>query len=239
MKGIITVFAAIFVFQLFVSAQTLDDKLKEIDAYANTVTDTWRSSGAGMAIAIVKDDKVVFQKGYGVKRIEADLTSLNYLTNDTPEQAYIQLFNAVKSTETRAIAAAMTLKSLEFGKMAASRQGQPWEKVLENGFTATTFSDTLPAIRDARITDGFAAVEVYNARESKWEDLPFAFENGGWRLAIGEIFAGTYKSPGKSLAAIEAEKHPMPQSTPAPPDLRAMKKSHVKMDQREKVTKIN
>jgi len=49
--------------------QPLDEKLKEIDAYANTVIDTWRSSGAGMAIAIVKDDKVVFEKGYGVKDI--------------------------------------------------------------------------------------------------------------------------------------------------------------------------
>lgn len=54
-------------FQFVVSAQTLDDKLKEIDAYANTVMDTWH--GPGMAIAIVKDDKVVFQKGYGVREL--------------------------------------------------------------------------------------------------------------------------------------------------------------------------
>jgi len=57
----------LFTFQFVVSAQTLDDKLKEIDAYANTVMDTWH--GPGMAIAIVKDDKVVFQKGYGVREL--------------------------------------------------------------------------------------------------------------------------------------------------------------------------
>jgi CubicO group peptidase (beta-lactamase class C family) len=48
--------------------QSLDDKLKEVDAYANTVMSTWPDS-IGMAVAIVKDDKVVFQKGYGVREL--------------------------------------------------------------------------------------------------------------------------------------------------------------------------
>lgn len=49
------------------AAQTLDEKLKEIDDYANTVMATWK--GPGMAIAIVKDDKTVFAKGYGVRKL--------------------------------------------------------------------------------------------------------------------------------------------------------------------------
>jgi CubicO group peptidase (beta-lactamase class C family) len=48
-------------------AQSVDERLKEIDAYAGEVMSRW--SGAGMAIAIVKDDKVVFQKGYGVREL--------------------------------------------------------------------------------------------------------------------------------------------------------------------------
>ena len=51
----------------FVHSQTLDDKLKEIDDYANAVMDTWK--GPGMAIAVVKDDKVVMAKGYGVREL--------------------------------------------------------------------------------------------------------------------------------------------------------------------------
>lgn len=57
----------ILVFPLLVSAQMLDEKLAEIDAYANNVMDAWH--GPGMAIAVVKDDKVVFQKGYGVREL--------------------------------------------------------------------------------------------------------------------------------------------------------------------------
>lgn len=51
----------------FLHAQTLDEKLKEIDDYANTVMTTWK--GPGMAIAVVKDDKLVFQKGYGTREL--------------------------------------------------------------------------------------------------------------------------------------------------------------------------
>ncbi len=61
------IFTLIFVLQILVVAQSLDDKLKEIDEYANTVMTTWK--GPGMAIAVVKDDKVVSAKGYGVLRL--------------------------------------------------------------------------------------------------------------------------------------------------------------------------
>lgn len=62
------IFLFIFiVFPLFVYAQTLDEKLKEIDAYANIVMAEWK--GPGMAIAVVKDDKVVSAKGYGTREL--------------------------------------------------------------------------------------------------------------------------------------------------------------------------
>ena len=70
MKRINTIILVLFLLPSFVfSQQSLDDKLKEIDAYANTVMDTWKPEAVGMAVTIVKDDKVVFQKGYGVREL--------------------------------------------------------------------------------------------------------------------------------------------------------------------------
>lgn len=70
MKNIKILFLVLLVFPLFAASQTLDQKLAEIDAYATTVIDTWKDkSGAGMAIAVIKDDKVVMQKGYGVREL--------------------------------------------------------------------------------------------------------------------------------------------------------------------------
>ena len=85
MKKITLIFALLIVFPLFVYGQTLDDKLKEIDDYAKTVMTTWK--GPGMAIAVVKDDKVVMAKGYGVrelgKRDKVDENTLFAIASNT------------------------------------------------------------------------------------------------------------------------------------------------------------
>jgi CubicO group peptidase (beta-lactamase class C family) len=57
----------LLVFPVFVFAQSIDEKLKEIDAYAEKTRADWNVPG--MAIAIVKDDKIVFAKGYGVRQL--------------------------------------------------------------------------------------------------------------------------------------------------------------------------
>ena len=79
------------------------------------------------------------------------------------------------------------------------------KKFFENGFTATTFADSLPEIRDERVNGDMGSVEVWNSKDSRWEDLPFVKEEGGWKLAVGDLFAGTFNSPGKGRAAKEME----------------------------------
>lgn len=49
------------------SAQTIEDKVREIDEYAKAVLAT--HGGPGMAIALIKDDKVVLAKGYGTREL--------------------------------------------------------------------------------------------------------------------------------------------------------------------------
>ena len=123
----------------------------------------------------------------------------------TPTEAYKLLYAAVKSKNTEAIKKHLTKKTIEFGAMASQRNNTPVEKVYENGFTATTFSETLPTMRDERINGDMGALEVWNSKESRWEDLAFMKEEGAWKLAVGEMFAGTYKSPGPGRDQIEKQ----------------------------------
>ena len=62
------IFAALFlfVFSGLSNAQELD--LKKLDKYIKTAQKQWNIPG--LAIAIVKDDKIIFSKGYGVKEYE-------------------------------------------------------------------------------------------------------------------------------------------------------------------------
>lgn len=126
-------------------------------------------------------------------------------TGDTPSAAYRRLYAAVKSKNTEAIKKEMSKKTQDFAGAAAQRQNTPVEKVFENGFTATTFANSLPEIRDERVNGEMGAVEVWNSKDSRWEDLPFVKEADGWKLAVGDLFAGTFNSPGKGRAAKEQE----------------------------------
>lgn len=124
---------------------------------------------------------------------------------DTPGEAYKRLFAAVKEKNTERIKGTMSKLSQEFAESLADRQKKKVEQVYENGFTATTFAPTLPEIRDERVSGCWAGVEVWNSKDQKWEDVPFANEDGEWKLAVGEMFRGSYKSPGKPRAEIERE----------------------------------
>jgi hypothetical protein len=139
------------------------------------------------------------QPGTGTNTVTSTNTATGPCTvspTGSPTEAYKQLYAAVKSKDTEQIKSVMTKKTQEFAQMVSARQNSPIEKVFENGFTATTFAETLPEIRDERVNCEYGAVEVFNAKDKRWEDLGFVYEDGAWKLAIGEMFGGTFKSPG-------------------------------------------
>jgi CubicO group peptidase (beta-lactamase class C family) len=67
MKLKIFLLFVLFVFPMFIFAQNYDAKLAEINLYAEKVRRDWNVPG--FAVAIVKNDKVIFAKGYGVRTL--------------------------------------------------------------------------------------------------------------------------------------------------------------------------
>lgn len=125
--------------------------------------------------------------------------------NDTPTEAYKRLFAAVKSKNTESIKNEMSAATQAFAGFVGKQQNKTLEEVYANGFTQTTFSESVPEIRDERIKGKMAAIEVWNAKANAWEDLPFVREQSGWKLAIGDAFRGSWTSPGKGRDAREKE----------------------------------
>ena len=123
----------------------------------------------------------------------------------TPTDAYKKLFAAVKAKDSEKIKEVMSKNTLGLAQFNADRQKITIEKSLENGLVAPTMSDALTEIRDERVKGDFGAIEVFNQKENRWEDLPFIMEDGSWKLAIGDLFQGKYESPGKGKAEIERE----------------------------------
>jgi hypothetical protein len=136
---------------------------------------------------------------------------------DTPTAAYKRLFEAVKSKQTENIKAQVTQGTIQLASFISAQNKTPLDKVYENGFVSSTMTPTMPDIRDERVNCNMGAIEVWNASQQKWEDTAFMIENGTWKLAIGEVMRGTYKSPGKGLAAKEAEAANMARGNSMPP----------------------
>ncbi len=122
----------------------------------------------------------------------------------SPTEAYKMLFAAVKTKNPEKIKLMMSENSLGFAEFVGSQQKKTVEEVLANGFTATTFQENLPPMRDERIKDNFGALEVQN-KDKVWEDLPFVLENGSWKIAIGDMFKGSYQKPGIGQSVKEQE----------------------------------
>jgi hypothetical protein len=120
-------------------------------------------------------------------------------------EVYKKLYTAVKAKNTDDIKQIMSKNSITLAEFAGSQQKKPIEEVLKNGFTATTFSEALPKMRDERVKDEFGALEVWNEQDKRWEDLPFIKEDGVWKFAIGDMFKGSFKSPGQGMAIKEQE----------------------------------
>jgi hypothetical protein len=133
---------------------------------------------------------------------QVDLGPINA---QTPSDAYKSLYAAVKAKDSARIQQLMSKNTLAFAGLSMEQYKQSLEKAIENGMTSTTFANSLPEIRDERVNGNFGAVEVFSQRDNRWEDLHFIFEDGMWKLAIGDDVQGTFKSPGKGQAQIEME----------------------------------
>lgn len=150
------------------------------------------------------------------KSVEAPVSNAQ-----TPSEAYRTLFTAVKSKDPAKIRSILSKGSMGLAEMASGQQKKPIEEVIKNGFTETTFADTMPQIRDERIKGDFGAVEVWNASRKQWDDIPFILEDGSWKAAFGDAFGGKWQSPGKGQTIIEQENanannpNAMIQKTPA------------------------
>lgn len=114
----------------------------------------------------------------------------------TPTLAYKALYEAVKRKDSEGIKKVLSKGTIELMEGAAAMQKKTLNQVIENGITETTFAPKLPEMRNEKITGDVAILEVKNEKTGKWESLPFAKEDGQWKLAIDTFFKGTMSPTG-------------------------------------------
>lgn len=124
-------------------------------------------------------------------------------SSDTPNLAFKRLHTAVQKKDSAAIKKEMSRTSMQFAESMAGMQKSTVEEFLKNGLTKAAMGAEFPQTRDERIKGDFAALEVQNP-EGVWEDLPFVKEDGLWKLAVGDVFKGSFQSPGAPASRANA-----------------------------------
>ena len=156
----------------------------------------------------------------------------------TPREAYEQLYQAVQSKDSARVKQVVSKATLSFAEGVAAQRKITVDEVLKNGLTRSTINEKMPALRDERVKDKFGAIEAFSKKDNKWEDVRFVKEDGGWKLAVGDLWNGSFKSPGKSRTIRERENANAAGGGPKPmanvntnvepkvitPDLKKMKK---------------
>lgn len=137
----------------------------------------------------------------------------------TPTLAYKALYEAVKKKDSERIKKVLSKGTLEMMETYAGMQKKTLNEAIENGLTETTFAPKLPASRNEKITGELAILEVKNEKTGQWEHLPFAREDGNWKLAIDTYFKGTMSPNGPTNPANPGQLPPdaqpgAPQATP-------------------------
>ena len=136
---------------------------------------------------------------------QTEVVGINPGNPKTPTEAYAEYYKAVKANDTDKVKSLLSKDTIKLAEFAVAQQKKTMKEVLKNGLHETTFATKLPATRDERIKDNFGAVEVFNTKKNQWDNFPFVVEDGAWKVAIGNLWFGTYKSPGKARSIIERE----------------------------------
>jgi hypothetical protein len=129
----------------------------------------------------------------------------------SPTQAYKSIYFAVKCKNIEKIKMVLSKNTTEFMEGAAMMQKKTLDQVIANGLTESTFATALPELCAERVKGVNGALEVKRT-DGVWEDLPFVFEDGQWKLGVGDLFKGTYEKPGAAKCRVEPQ---IPVLTPA------------------------
>lgn len=159
---------------------------------------------------------VILLSGCGGADKSAESGQLPVGNASSPTEAYKMLFSAVKSKDPEKIKAMLSKATLVFSENRARQMNQKVEEIIRNGFSQPAMGDTMPQIRDEQVSDRLGMIEVYDAKSKMWQMHPFINEDGGWKLAVGEAFAGTWQPPGKTQTQREMDNSNMnpPQMAP-------------------------
>lgn len=112
-------------------------------------------------------------------------SSANPVTGDrtsSPKAAYRETYEATKRGDLEAYKRNVTQATLDLIEENAKKAGLTLDEALRKAMTTTPLPPTLPELRNEKIEGDRATIEV--GVGGQWVTLPYAKENGEWKMAL-------------------------------------------------------
>jgi hypothetical protein len=100
----------------------------------------------------------------------------------SPMAAYRETYEATKRGDLDGYKRSVTQATLDLVTETAKRDGQTLDEALRQAMTTTPIPPSMPEMRNEKIDGERATIEVRVG--SQWVTLPYAKENGEWKMAL-------------------------------------------------------
>jgi flagellar hook-associated protein FlgK len=119
-------------------------------------------------------------------------SACSLLNRSTPTATFKSFFEASKKKDVPAMKKALSKGTLDMFDKIAKEQNKTTDDLLKD-LDKEDKTEKLPETRNEKINGDTATLEVKNEKTGKWDTLPFAKENGEWKIALDKFLEDMMK----------------------------------------------
>jgi hypothetical protein len=119
-------------------------------------------------------------------------SACSLLRGSSPTATFKSFFDASKKKDVPAMKKALSKGTLDMFDKIAKEQNKTTDDLLKD-IDKEDKSEKLPETRNEKINGDTATLEVKNEKTGKWDTLPFAKENGDWKIALDKFLEDMMK----------------------------------------------
>jgi hypothetical protein len=132
------------------------------------------------------------------------VSACSLLSRSTPTATFKAFYEASKKKDAAGIKKTLSKGTLDMFEKLAKEQNKSIDDMLkEVDKDDKDKSEKIPETRNEKINGDTATLEVKNDTTGKWETLPFAKENGEWKIALDKFLQDMLKGLGDKLPDIK------------------------------------
>jgi flagellar hook-associated protein FlgK len=119
-------------------------------------------------------------------------SACSLLRGSSPTATFKSFFDASKKKDAPAMRKALSKGTLDMFDKIAKEQNKTTDDLLKD-IDKEDKTEKLPETRNEKINGDTATLEVKNEKTGKWDTLPFAKEEGDWKIALDKFLEDMMK----------------------------------------------